>query len=69
MASDTGTTKRQLYQGVERDGFGMRMLASMGWQEGKGVGKNGNGLAKHLHAKKRAMNSGIGSDVRVTTPP
>ena len=54
----------RLYQGVERDGFGMRMLASMGWQEGKGIGKNGSGLVKHLHAKKRAMNSGIGADAR-----
>lgn len=54
----------RLYQGVERDGFGMRMLASMGWQEGKGIGKNGSGLVKHLHAKKRAVNSGIGADAR-----
>ena len=54
----------RLYQGVERDGFGMRMLASMGWQEGKGIGKNGSGLVKHIHAKKRAVNSGIGADAR-----
>ena len=54
----------RLYQGVERDGFGMRMLASMGWQEGKGIGKSGSGLVKHIHAKKRAVNSGIGADAR-----
>ena len=61
--ADSGSRGR-LYQGIERDGFGMRMLASMGWQEGKGIGKNGSGLVKHLHAKKRAMNSGIGADAR-----
>lgn len=55
-------TPGKLYQGVERDGFGMRMLASMGWKEGKGIGKNGTGIAKHLHAKKRQLNSGIGAD-------
>ena len=54
----------RLYQGVERNGFGMRMLALMGWQEGKGIGKNGSGLVKHIHAKKRAVNSGIGADAR-----
>ena len=42
----------------------MRMLASMGWQEGKGIGKSGSGLVKHIHAKKRAVNSGIGADAR-----
>ena len=40
------------------------MLASMGWQEGKGIGKSGSGLVKHIHAKKRAVNSGIGADAR-----
>jgi Pin2-interacting protein X1 len=62
MANVSGINR--LYQGVERDGFGMRMLASMGWQEGKGIGKNGTGIAKHIHAKKRALNSGIGADAR-----
>ena len=42
----------------------MRMLTSMGWQEGKGIGKNGTGIVKHIHAKKRALNSGIGADAR-----
>ena len=60
----SGAPTGRLYQGVERDGFGMRMLASMGWEEGKGVGKNGNGIAKHIRAKKRAMNSGIGADAK-----
>ena len=58
------SSSNRLYQGVERDGFGMRMLTSMGWQEGKGIGKNGTGIVKHIHAKKRALNSGIGADAR-----
>ena len=53
-------TPGRLYQGIERDGFGMRMLASMGWEEGTGIGKNGTGIVKHLHAKKRQLNSGTG---------
>lgn len=64
VASVPMTGGRNLYQGVDREGFGMKMLASMGWEEGKGIGKNGKGITKHLHAKKRAMNSGIGADVR-----
>ena len=60
----TAAGHRTLFQGVERDGFGMRMLTSMGWQEGKGVGKDGGGITKHIQAKKRSINSGIGADVK-----
>jgi Pin2-interacting protein X1 len=62
--SVTMRNARNLYQGVEREGFGMKMLASMGWEEGKGMGKNGAGITKHLHAKKRAQGTGIGADAR-----
>jgi len=53
-----------LYQGVERDGFGMKMLANMGWREGRGLGKHQHGIAKHVHAKKRASGVGVGADAR-----
>lgn len=56
--------EKTLYQGVERDGFGMRLLTKMGWKEGSGLGKNGDGISKHIHARKRAIGTGVGADVR-----
>ena len=62
MAADT--KPKTLYQGVERDGFGMKMLTTMGWREGCGLGKNKDGIVKHLHAKKRMVGTGVGADVK-----
>ena len=56
--------EKTLYQGVERDGFGMRLLTKMGWKEGSGLGKNGDGISKHIHARKRAIGTGVGADAR-----
>lgn len=55
---------KTLYQGVERDGFGMRLLSKMGWVEGKGLGKNKDGIATHVRAKKRMDFVGVGADAR-----
>ena len=62
MAAET--KPKTLYQGVERDGFGMKMLTTMGWREGCGLGKNKDGIVKHLHAKKRMVGTGVGADVK-----
>ena len=55
---------KTLYQGVERDGFGMRLLTRLGWREGRGLGKNQDGIARHVHARKRQVGTGVGADAR-----
>ena len=55
---------KTLYQGVERDGFGMRLLERMGWVEGRGLGKRQDGISRHIHARKRAVGVGVGADAR-----
>lgn len=42
-------------------GFGARMLAKFGWEEGKGLGKNGDGMADHIRVTKRADGLGLGA--------
>ena len=55
---------KTLYQGVERDGFGMRLLEKMGWVEGRGLGKRQDGISRHIHARKRTVGVGVGADAR-----
>mmetsp|Transcript_24839 Transcript_24839/g.41515 ORF Transcript_24839/g.41515 Transcript_24839/m.41515 type:complete len:521 (+) Transcript_24839:65-1627(+) len=53
----------ELYQGVERDGRGFKLLQTMGWSEGRGLGANEDGIATHVRVKKRRELTGIGADV------
>eukprot|EP00976_Prorocentrum_cordatum_P056924 1148529-Prorocentrum_minimum.AAC.4 len=56
-------TEGKLFQGVEREGMGFKMLQKLGWSEGKGLGANEDGIATHVRVKKRRENTGIGADV------
>ena len=40
--------------------FARRQMEKMGWEEGKGLGKNETGIVKHIKAVKRDDNSGLG---------
>ena len=42
--------------------FARRQMEKMGWEEGKGLGKNETGIVKHIKAVKRDDNSGLGLD-------
>ncbi|KAF3783996.1 G patch domain-containing protein 2 [Nymphaea thermarum] len=42
-------------------GFGSRMMAKMGFVEGTGLGKDGQGMLEPLSAKRRPKNLGLGS--------
>ena len=40
--------------------FARRQMEKMGWEEGKGLGKNETGISKHIKAVKRDDSSGLG---------
>ena len=40
--------------------FARKQMEKMGWQEGKGLGKNETGISKHIKAVKRDDSSGLG---------
>ena len=42
-------------------GFGHKMLAKMGWKEGRGLGKNQQGTTNNLRAIRREDSLGIGA--------
>ena len=48
--------------------FGMRMLAKFGWKEGKGLGRNEDGMREHVKVKQRAENLGLGAGVEDSAP-
>lgn len=45
----------------DKSGFGHKMLAKMGWSEGKGLGKNKQGQTHNLRAIRREDSLGIGA--------
>eukprot|EP00249_Psilotum_nudum_P019336 c27200_g1_i1 orf=2-1363(-) len=61
MASPEGPV---LYQGVVRASPAFRLLKQMGWEEGKGLGKDQQGITQHVKVKKKNDNAGIGVDVQ-----
>ncbi len=48
----------------DKNKFGYRMLQKMGWSEGKGLGKNEDGIKTHVRVKRRRTQSGIGAAVK-----
>jgi hypothetical protein len=45
----------------EKDNKGIKLMASMGWQHGQGLGKHEQGAATHLRVKVKNNNEGIGA--------
>ncbi|KAL4422211.1 hypothetical protein ABPG77_009686 [Micractinium sp. CCAP 211/92] len=43
-------------------GFGERMLRSMGWEAGKGLGKEGQGMKEAIQVKKKEDTVGVGGN-------
>ena len=43
-----------------------KLMASMGWSKGKGLGKDEQGIDEHLKARKREDNVGLGADSSVS---
>jgi Pin2-interacting protein X1 len=42
------------------------MLEKMGWSEGKGLGKNKDGITEHVKAVKKFDSRGIGADAKTS---
>jgi len=42
--------------------FARKQMEKMGWQEGKGLGKNEDGMATHIKQKKKEDVAGLGAD-------
>eukprot|EP00873_Tetraselmis_striata_P023311 jgi/Tetstr1/443575/TSEL_031574.t1 len=50
------------YEGVEKSSFGFKLLETMGWSEGQGLGREKQGIKKHITAKKKFDNLGVGTN-------
>ncbi|KAF0685773.1 Aste57867_22381 [Aphanomyces stellatus] len=48
----------------EVSSFAKRQMAKMGWTEGKGLGKNEQGMATHIKVKRREENMGVGVETK-----
>ncbi|KAI5063547.1 hypothetical protein GOP47_0022094 [Adiantum capillus-veneris] len=53
-----------LYEGVSRSSAAFRLLKEMGWQEGEGLGKEKQGITKHVRVTKKNDNLGVGVDAK-----
>ena len=54
-----------MYQHLSRhfpQDLAYKMVSKMGWAEGQGLGKNNDGITKHLWTKKRGDSIGIGAE-------
>ncbi|CAL0325682.1 unnamed protein product [Lupinus luteus] len=53
---------------VHTTGFGSKMLARMGYMEGAGLGKNGQGMAEPIEVIRRPKSLGLGVEFSNTPP-
>ncbi|CAN0002423.1 unnamed protein product, partial [Discosporangium mesarthrocarpum] len=60
VAARVGDTLNQAWKN-DKSKFGFRMLEKMGWKEGKGLGKNEDGMASNVKVIKKADNLGLGA--------
>eukprot|EP00191_Tetraselmis_sp_GSL018_P007969 CAMPEP_0177602702 /NCGR_PEP_ID=MMETSP0419_2-20121207/15039_1 /TAXON_ID=582737 /ORGANISM="Tetraselmis sp., Strain GSL018" /LENGTH=419 /DNA_ID=CAMNT_0019096263 /DNA_START=20 /DNA_END=1279 /DNA_ORIENTATION=- len=51
-------------QATAYGGFGEKLLRSLGWEKGDGLGRNRQGISQAIEVKKKEDNSGVGGSVR-----
>ncbi|CAM9436053.1 unnamed protein product [Sphacelaria rigidula] len=59
-ASGASDTLNQSWKN-DKSKFGLKMLQKMGWTEGKGLGKNEDGVSEHVKVSKKSNNLGLGA--------
>jgi Pin2-interacting protein X1 len=47
--------------GSKMSSFALKQMMKMGWKEGEGLGRNGDGIASHIKVTLRSDNEGIAS--------
>lgn len=52
---------KQRFQGIQKVSAGYRLLKSMGWEEGEGLGAAKQGIKEHIRVKKNFENWGVGA--------
>ena len=60
-----GGTQNQAWS-RNKNKFGFKLLQKMGWKEGKGMGKNEDGIATHVRATRKHKDLGVGASVDTT---
>lgn len=55
LLTGTGETKKEV-----KSKFAAKMMESMGWEKGKGLGKNEDGMTDCIQIKRRDEGTGIG---------
>lgn len=57
-----GTRHGNVFWEEEKSNVGLRMMQSMGWEHGKGLGSRGNGMTTHIRVRQKKDNAGIGAN-------
>ena len=67
MVKNRSTNPNGTLWANNKDKLGAKLLAKWGWTEGKGLGKNENGMTEHVKVTKKDDNTGVGTSMNVSS--
>ncbi|KAG8464605.1 hypothetical protein KFE25_009973 [Diacronema lutheri] len=62
LAAMAGSRHGNVFWEEEKGNVGLRMMQSMGWEHGKGLGSRGHGVTSHIRVRQKKDNAGIGAN-------